>query len=471
MVRLVRAFHRHADVVGLVLGQYGELHTDLGEVQASDFLVELLRQAVHRLLVGVLVLPQVDLGQRLVREAVRHDEARVAVGATEVDQATLGQHVDAVALGEGVAVDLRLDRFAGDVLRAVQAVHLDLVVEVADVADQRVVLHRRHVLERDDVLVARGRDIDVAEAEGVFDRGDLETFHRGLQGVDRIDFGDDHAGAEALERMRATLAHVAITADDSHLAGDHEVRRALDAVGQRLTATVEVVELALGHRVVDVDGRDQQLAGFGELVQAMHAGGGLFGDTAPFGGDLLEPARAGGGGTLDQVLDDLLFVVAAGRVDPVAAVFELDTLVDEQGGIATVVDDELRAELARVGQHVERAVPVLFQRLALPGEHRQFTVGERCGDVVLGAEDVAGSPAHRGAQLAQGFGEDGRFLGDVQRAGEAHALERLLLRVARTDLHQARHFLFGHADAAAAERSLGDIADLEVLESGVFGDG
>jgi squalene-hopene/tetraprenyl-beta-curcumene cyclase len=44
VIRLVRAFDGHADVVGLLLGELGELHADLGEVQAGDFFVELLRQ-------------------------------------------------------------------------------------------------------------------------------------------------------------------------------------------------------------------------------------------------------------------------------------------------------------------------------------------------------------------------------------------------------------------------------------------
>ena len=48
-----------------------------------------------------------------------------------------------------------------DALGRVEAVHLDLVVEVADVADDGLVLHPQHVLERDDVAVAGGGDVDV----------------------------------------------------------------------------------------------------------------------------------------------------------------------------------------------------------------------------------------------------------------------------------------------------------------------
>ena len=46
-------------------------------------------------------------------------------------------------------------------LKFLQAGDLNLAVEVADVADDGVVLHRAHVLDGDDVLVAGGGDEDV----------------------------------------------------------------------------------------------------------------------------------------------------------------------------------------------------------------------------------------------------------------------------------------------------------------------
>ena len=166
-------------------------------------------------------------------------------------------------------------------LALVQAVHLDLVVEMADVADDGLVLHLRHVLERDDVAVAGGRDVDVGGAERVLDGGDFKAFHRRLQGVDGIDLRDDDARAEAAQRMRAAFADVAVTADAGDLAGDHHVGGALDAVGERFAAAVEVVELRLGDGVVDVDGGNEKLALLQHLVEAMHAGGRLFGNAAP----------------------------------------------------------------------------------------------------------------------------------------------------------------------------------------------
>ena len=47
--------------------------------------------------------------------------------------------------------------------------------------------------------------------------------------------------------------------------------------------------------------------------------------------------------------------------------------------------------------------------------------GDRGGGVVLGREDVAGGPAHLGAERDQGLDEDGGLHGHVQRAGDPGA--------------------------------------------------
>jgi hypothetical protein len=129
---------------------------------------------------------------------------------------------------------------------------------VADVGHDRLVLHAAMCSAGDDV-VAGGGDEDVGGAEHVLERGDLVALHGGLQRADRVDLGDDHAGALAAQRLGAALADVAVPGDDRHLAADHHVGGAVDAVDQAVTAAVLVVELGLGDRVVDVDGREQQL--------------------------------------------------------------------------------------------------------------------------------------------------------------------------------------------------------------------
>ena len=124
-----------------------------------------------------------------------------------------------------------------------------------------------------------------AVADDVLERRDLVALHRRLQRADRVDLGDDHARALAAQRFRAALADVAEAADDGDLAADHHVGGAVDAVDQRVPAAVEVVELRLGDRVVDVDRREQQLAALGHLVEPVHAGRRLLGDALDARGD------------------------------------------------------------------------------------------------------------------------------------------------------------------------------------------
>ncbi len=150
-----------------------------------------------------------------------------------------------------------------------------------------------------------------ARLNGVLDGRDLVAFHRRLQRADRIDLGDDDAAAGLAQRGGRALADVAEAGDERHLAGHHHVGAAADGVDQRFAAAVEVVELRLGDAVVDVDGREQQLALLGELVEAVHARGRLLGDAADRLGDLGEPAlRLLLQETLDEREEDLLFLGA-----------------------------------------------------------------------------------------------------------------------------------------------------------------
>jgi len=150
-----------------------------------------------------------------------------------------------VAVGEAPLVDLRLDVDALDAAEVGEAGHVDLVVEVADVAHDRLVLHPGHVVGGDDVLVAGGRDEHVSGLHDVLEREHRVAVHRRLQRADGIDLGDHDTRSLAAQRLRAALAHVAVAADHAHLAGEHHVDGAVDAVDERVPAAVDVVELDL----------------------------------------------------------------------------------------------------------------------------------------------------------------------------------------------------------------------------------
>src|SRR6266851_2553638 len=253
VVGFVRTALGHADVARLLVGQLGQHRVELGELQPRHFLVELLGQDVHADRVLAVVAEELDLRQHLVGERGAHHVGGVPGGTAEVHQAPFGEQDDALAVGEDDVVDLRLDVLP---LVLLEAGDFDLVVEVADVAHDGVVLHALHVLVRDDVEVAGRGNEDVRLVRGVIHGHQPVAFHRRLQRADRVDLGG-----------------------------------ALDAVDQRLAAAVDVVELRLGDRVVDVDRREEEPLLLRHLVEAMHSGRGFLGDASDFLGDLRVPAR------------------------------------------------------------------------------------------------------------------------------------------------------------------------------------
>ena len=72
VLSLVGTLHLHADVVGLCLGKRSEVYANLGKVQASHLLVEVLGQAIH--VDGVILTEELDLCQCLIGKRVTHHE-------------------------------------------------------------------------------------------------------------------------------------------------------------------------------------------------------------------------------------------------------------------------------------------------------------------------------------------------------------------------------------------------------------
>src|SRR5438034_3895639 len=204
------------------------------------------------------------------------------------------------------------------------------------------------LLDRDHVAVAGRGHINVGLAQGVLEGGDLEALHGGLESIDRVNLRDNDTRAETPQRLGAALAHVAVSAHDGGLAGDHHAQSALEPVGQRFAAAVKVVELGFGDRVVDVDGGHEEIAGLEHLIKTVHAGGRLFADALPILDCLGEPAGALLRSTLDEFPDDVLLVAAARGVHPTASLLHFKAFVQEQGGVATVVHDKLRAFVSRM---------------------------------------------------------------------------------------------------------------------------
>ena len=442
-------------------------------MEAGDLLVEVLGKDVNLaalVLAGVALLPELDLGEGLVGEGAGHDKRGVAGGAAKVEKTSLGEDDDAVALLEDELVNLGLDVHAlGDLH---EAIHVDLVVEVTDVADDGVVLHLAHGLGHEDTLVTGGGDEDVGGFDDVLEGADGETLHACLKGADGVDLGNVNDATVGAHGGGAALSDVTVAADDGLLTGHHNIGGAHDTIGEGVLAAVKVVELGLGDGVVDVDSGEEEGPVLLHGVKTVDTGGGLLGDTMAAAGDLVPLVGLAG---LEKALEDgednlELGVVGGLGVGEGAVLKEevlgLLTLVDDEGHVTAVIDDDVGSVALAIillpGEGVEGALPVLLEGLTLPGEDGgRLIAGDGGGSVVLGGEDVARAPADVATEGLEGLDEDGGLDGHVEGAGDTGTLEVVVV-VLLTAGQETRHLNLGDLTLLAAIIGKGDVSNCTV---------
>eukprot|EP00049_Salpingoeca_infusionum_P017163 m.351963 g.351963 ORF g.351963 m.351963 type:complete len:414 (-) comp16414_c0_seq1:123-1364(-) len=391
-------------------------------MRSSNLLIQLLWKKVYANVVLVCLGPKLNLGKNLVAKAVAHDKRWMAGSATKVDKATLCKQNNVVAARHFVALNLWLD-VEGGLCVGLEPCNVNLAVKVTNVAHNGIVLHLCKVSTSDNTLAASSGDVDHALLGGLLHGGHLVTLHSSLESVDWVNLSDENAGTKGTEGLGTTLAHITVASNDGSLACNHNVSCALDTVEKRLTAAVEVVELALGNRVVDVDCRDLQLASLEHLVQVMHTCGGLLRNT-------LNTRKK-------------LRVLAVHKVCEVTSIIE-----DHVEWLSVWKEDGLLD-----------APHVLFVGLTLPCVHWHTSGSDGSGSLVLSGEDVAGGPSHLCTKRSQGLDQHSGLGGHVQAASNARTLEWLLSTVLLTKLHQARHLVFTEHDVLAASLSEVDVGN------------
>src|SRR5690606_36205223 len=433
-------------------------------MEARHLLVQRLRQHIDLLFILARLREKLDLGERLVGEGSRHDEARMARAAAEIHEAAFGEQDDALAILELDLIHLRLHIVP---LEVAQPADLNFAVEMADIADDGAVFHPTHVVNGDDIHIAGGGDEDVAARRSFIHCRHFIAFHRGLKRTDRVDFGDDHTAARLTERRGRALAHIAKARNDADLARHHHVGRAADTIYQRFTAAIEIVEFRLGHAVIDVDGGPEQRALLLHLVETVNAGRGFFRHALHILRDLIVPARLFLQAALDRGEEDFLFFIARRVQEGGVAIFRALAEMDEERCIATIIKDHVRRAAIGPFEDAVCVFPIFFKRLALHGKNRNAPRSNGSSGVVLRRVDVARGPANIGTQMGKRFDENGRLDRHVERAGDARAFQRLLRTELFARCHETGHFSLGHVDFLAAPISEIDVLDDVIMRCGL----
>jgi len=352
-----------------------------------------------------------------------------------------------VVVWEHVLVELRLDVDSLDAWPVLEASHVDLVVEVTDVSDDGVVLHLAHVVSHDDTLVTSGGDEHISDRDDSLELDDFVSFHACLKSTHGVDFSDIDSTSGSLESAGTAFSDITVSTDDSLLTGDHNVGGSHDTIRERVSATIDVVELALGDRVVDIDGRADELSLLSELVESLDTGGGFFGDTDEVLGEVSESLAVFRDDASQELQEGFfIFTGGGGWVGESAVLFvlffPLGTVEDEHSGITTIIDDGSWARAVWEDEGLESAPPVLIEGLTLPGEDSDVVLSDGSSSLILSGVDVAGAPSDFSTEGSEGLDEDGSLDGHMEGSGDLAALEWLSGTELFTASHQAWHFNF-----------------------------
>src|SRR5690606_25632822 len=107
--------------------------------------------------------------------------------------------------------------------------HVDLVVEVTDVADDGEVLEPEDVIDGDDILVSGACDDEVDVADDIVEPRDLVAVHGGLQRTDGVDLAHDDPRTLAAQSLSGTLSDVTVADDESGLAAEEDIGGTVDS--------------------------------------------------------------------------------------------------------------------------------------------------------------------------------------------------------------------------------------------------
>jgi hypothetical protein len=243
-----------------------------------------------------------------------------------------------------------------------------------------------------------------------------------------------------------------------------------------MTASVHVIELGFSDGVVDVDGREEKSTGSSHFVKTLDTGGGFLGHSDKFLRHTGPASGVLGEVVTDKTENDLEFEVICGggvREGSILGIelFSLDTFVDEESGITTIINKEIRAITSRPDKGLFSAPPVLFEGLTLPGKDSGRVTGDSRGSVILGGENVARAPTDLSAESSEGLNESSGLDGHVEGSSDLGTLERLLGTEFRTARHETRHLSLSKFNLQATEIGLGHVLDLELqLGKGRIGD-
>src|SRR5579862_6200193 len=124
----------------------------------------------------------------------------------------------------------------------IQPRHVDLNIEMSNVADDGLIFHQPEMLFGDKITTPRGRYNYIRLFNSICHFLYFKSIHGRLQGANRINFSNNYPASRSLQGSRRTFSYVAISANNSNLPRHHNVCRAPDGVNYTFFTTIFVIK-------------------------------------------------------------------------------------------------------------------------------------------------------------------------------------------------------------------------------------
>lgn len=382
-------------------------------------------------------------------------------GATEVKKSTLGKNDNTVTIWEFESINLWFNFGVLDTWIFLETSHVDLIIEMTNVSNDGIVLHLCHMVGHDNTLVSSSGDEDVGGVKNALELLDLETLHTGLKSADWIDFSNNNSSTTGFHGSGGTFTNITKTADDDFLTSNHDIGGSHETIWERVSASIDVIELLLGDGIVNVDGLEEELTSGGHLVKSVDTGGCLFGNTNELLGHLgpfvsstsLEILSDDSNDLLELEVVIFIWIWDLSGLEEVS--LGLDTFVDEEGSITTIIDENIWTIAVWPGEHFVGAIPVLLEGLSLPCEDvGGLGLDDSSGGVVLSGEDVARGPSNFGSKFVKSFDQNGGLDGHVEGSRNLSSLEDFRWSILLSNSHESWHLDLSDVEFSSAPISL-----------------
>src|SRR5262249_21185063 len=149
--------------------QLRQLDSKFVQMKTGNLFVQPLRQDINLVFVGPPIGKQLNLSHNLICKRRTHHERWMSSRTSQIHQTSFCKDSDSLAIRPLYLVHLRLDPDAFELLIPEYTGNVDLKIKMADIRDNRLVLHCVKVLPPDNITAPSGRNKNVAIAQRFFE--------------------------------------------------------------------------------------------------------------------------------------------------------------------------------------------------------------------------------------------------------------------------------------------------------------